>query len=122
MPKSQVANVENYEFGAPLVEAQVLKFAVHQGGKAQLRFLAQESDNDITVSVQVSPDDSSWSDTTANDNGEAVVDEAIKRQTYLDYTVNLREGVDKYMRILASGAARGQMQMRQDCKMEAMAI
>jgi hypothetical protein len=111
MPKTQVAHVQNYDFGAPVSQAEVLKFSVEVGGKRSLHFEAI-GDNPITVTVQVSPDGSSWSNTSAANNNTAVVSEVLPAGVWKEYQVNLRAGKDTFMRVLASGADRCQLQIR----------
>jgi hypothetical protein len=118
MPRSQVANVAQYDVGAPSVEDTVLKWKLRHfsGGKVTFRFEHAEVEddaNDITVSVQVSDDDASYVDTTAADNGEAVVDEVIGVGTYREFEVNLRPGQDNFVAVLASGGGRLHVQTRE---------
>lgn len=112
MPKSQVASIANYDFGAPAAEGVVLKFRVKGGGKLGLRFENADGVNDVEVTVQVSPDDSTWSDTTAAGNIVAVANESIQKRTFKDFTILLRQGQDAYMRVQAVGGARAVMQVR----------
>jgi hypothetical protein len=112
MPKSQVAHVANFDFGAPVVSGEVLKFKVEMPGKRTLRFEAVGENNPITVTVQVSPDGSAWSNTSAAANVTAVVSEVIGVGQWKEYVVNLRAEKDLYMRVNASGGDRAQMQMR----------
>ena len=116
MPKSQVAVIANYDFGAPAVEAEVLKFRVKGGGKLGLRFENADGVNDVEVTVQVSADGSSWTDTAATPNLEAVANETIQKRTFKDFTILLREGADAYMRVQAVGGARAVMQVRDSTK------
>lgn len=112
MPKSQVAVIANYDFGAPAVEDEVLKFRVKGGGKLGLRFENADGVNDVEVTVQVSADGSSWADTTAAANVVAVANESIQKRTFKDFTILLRQTQDAYMRVQAVGGARAVMQVR----------
>lgn len=113
MPQSQVAAVQNYDFGAPVVEAEVLRFSVKTGGKLALRFENTEGEADGEVTVQVSDDNVTFADTAA-ENLVAVANEAIQRGTHKDYTILLRAGVDNYFRVQAAGGCRMVMQVRSD--------
>jgi hypothetical protein len=66
MPVSQVANVANYDFGAGSSLAQVLKFRVLKGGKLVITFEAPE--DTLSVSAQVSADDSTYAATSVANN------------------------------------------------------
>ncbi len=118
MPQSQVAAVQNFDVGLPAVEAEVLKFRAHHGGKVQIRFENEEGDNDGTVSVKVAPDGSTWVDTTAADNLEAIVDEVIPRAQHRDFTILLRQEEDAYMQVVGLGETRLQVQLRSDMNLE----
>lgn len=117
MPKTQSAQVAVYDFGAvPTAGAPgdvVLKFSCRFGGKLDLRFENADGEQDITVAAEVSPDNSSYSATTAAVNNAAVTAEVIKRKTSRAFEINMRAGVDKFLRIRASGSARGQLQIRE---------
>jgi hypothetical protein len=103
MPQSQVASVQNFDFGAPVVEGTVLKFRVHHGGELALRFENTEGVADGEVTVQVSPDDSTWADTSVANNLEAVANVAIPRAQKRDFNILLRQGLDSYVQVLALG-------------------
>ena len=122
MPRSQVAVVEEYDFGAPVVEAQVLQFRAKKGGIMDLRFENCVGDADVVVTVDVSADASAWANTTAANNGQAIVTETVLRRTVRDFTINLRQGLDNYVRVLASGGARANLQVRQDVGLEIVTI
>jgi hypothetical protein len=114
MPKTQVASVATYEFGAPAVAAEVLRFRALRGGKLALRFENPEGDADVTVSLKVSPDGVTTAALTANDNLVVVTDESIPQKQSRDYTILLREGVDTHLHVEAVGGARCTMQVRSD--------
>ncbi len=113
MPRRQAAAVDVYDFGAPAAEATVLDFKVKQGGKLDLMFENLEG-NDLTVSVEVSEDGTSYAATTAANNLAAVTDEVIAAATNKDFTILARQDLDNYVRVLASGATRANMQVRPD--------
>jgi hypothetical protein len=113
MPMGQVASVPTYDVGCPAAEAAVLKFAVSHGGKATIRF-ENDGDNDATVSVQVSADNSTYVDTSDAQNLKAVVDEVIQRGCKKEFVVLLRPGKDLFMQVLAYGNTRMQVQIRPD--------
>ena len=115
MPKSQVAAVSNFDVGAPLEEAVVLKWKLRNfhGGKVTFRFEHAAGDGTPLVSVQVSEDGASFIDTTATDNLAAVVDEAIPPLQNKEFVVGLRSGEDNFVQVLASGGdARLHVQVR----------
>ena len=114
MPASQTAHIDTFDFGAPSTEATIKDWAVRddQGGNVYIRFENAEGLADGTVTLQVSADDSTYADTTAAANLEAVADVSIPRKTFKDFTINLRAGKDKYLRLLASGGCRMTAQIR----------
>jgi hypothetical protein len=118
MPASQIAKVQDFDFGAPAVEDEVLKFRVRNGGKCTLRFENPEGVADGEVTVQVSDDGTTWADTTAANNVTAVANEAIVRKEWKEYVVLLRQEKDAFMRVQAVGGTRLQMQVRADAKLE----
>lgn len=116
MPKTQVAAVSNYDVNAPVAVAaagkvEVLRLRQRYARGANLRFgfepvsqfggADEEAESDVEVSVQVSANGTSWSATTASNNGAAVTDEAIVRLSSTDFQVRLRAGVDLYCRVIA---------------------
>ena len=118
MPQSQVAAVQNFDFGAPVAEAEVLKFRVVHGGKLALRFENTEGEADGEVTVQVAPDGTTWADTTDAENLAAVANEAIPRAQYRDFTILLRQTEDAWFRVQAAGGCRMVMQARADMNLE----
>ncbi len=124
MPRTQAAHVPTFQFGAVGTPGApgdvVLRFRVKQGGRQELRFENALADEDLTVSVEVSSDGSSFVATTAADNIEAVTDEVIKPRTSRNFTVLLRAGQDKFMRVRASsaGGERGELQIRGAAELE----
>lgn len=113
MPRSQTANTGVYDFGAPVTEGAPLVFRARHGGRLTMRF-ENYGDTDLTVTVQVAPDGSTWADTTSAANTTAVADEAIPPRQYREFDVLLRDGQDTWMRVQASGGVRGQLQIRGD--------
>ncbi len=118
MPQSQVAAVQNFDFGAPAVEAEVLKFRVKHGGELALRFEHAEGDTDGEVTVQVAPDGSTWADTTTTNNRVAIANEAIPIAQKRDFTILLRAVEDSWLRVQAVGGCRMVMQARSDMNLE----
>lgn len=119
MPKSQVASVANFDFGAPAVAAEVLRFKVKQGGKLAIKVENPEGVADAVVSLLVSEDGSSFAALVANENGEVVTDEAVVRRESREFNIYLRQGVDNYLQVTASGSTRVQFQIRGDAIMDA---
>ena len=113
MPRTQTANIGNYDFGAPTAEGVVLKFAVRNGGRYTARF-ENQSDVPVTVTMQVSADDSTWADTAATANTTAVADAVIPVKQYREFQISLRDGQDKYLRVQAVGGGRTLLQLRGD--------
>lgn len=133
MPLTQAAVRAVYDFDAPAAEglAGQLGFRVRnqQGGKLELifenpvssrpatpGFAATGLQQSITYSIQVAPALASglpdtFVDTTAADNLEAVVDVVVGAGQRNAHTVLLRPGVDAFVLVVASGGARGQMQV-----------
>jgi len=123
MPQLQTAVVDVYDFGAPVVEDEVLKFRVPRGGKLDLNFENSEGLADGTVTVQVSADDVTYVDTSAAANLVAVADEVVQRGTRKSFAgVLLRNNLDKYIQVLASGGTRMNLQMRKDQNLEIVKI
>lgn len=120
MPKSQVANVANFDFGAPAVDGEVLKFSVKRGGKLTLRFENAEGSADFAVTAKVSPDGAVFTNTAVATNGAIIVGETIPQKQYREFQIFLREGVDAYLQITAVGEARGQLQIRGDAILDAV--
>jgi len=121
MPARQIASVDNYDFGAPAVEAEVLQFEVLIGGKLALTFV-NEGESDLEVTVQVSADGSSWADTTAGNNLVAVANETIIPKTNKDYAIIARADVDLYLRVQAVDGVHGSLQVRPDAALRAINI
>lgn len=122
MPKSQVAAISNYDVNFPVgaaaadqVEALVLRTRFGRGGKVTFRieptsnFGGQNEDpeSDVEATIQVSEDGITFVDTTATDNGAAVVDEAIQALTHGEFEINLRQGLDNFVRVKGRGVTRG---------------
>ena len=107
----QTAQVSNYDFGAPSTSGLVLKFRALRGGKLILHVEAP-ADAPVTFSAKVSADDITYNALTAANNLVVVTDEVIQAGCYKDYTILLRQGVDAFLQFLASGEARGILQIR----------
>lgn len=122
MPRTQAAHVPTYQFGAGAVSGApddvVLRFEVFQGGRQELRFESADAEEDVTVSVEVSEDGTSWNATTAANNNEAVTNEVIKPRTSRNFTVMLRAQKDLFMRVRAIGSDRCELQIRGPAELE----
>lgn len=119
MPLSQTASVSVFDFGAPVTAADVLKFAVKEseGGKLELLF-ENPSDVVITVSVEVSSDNSSYSATSVANNLSLITNIAVPARATRSFPMLLRRGTDKYFKVTASGGGRMQLQVRGDAVLE----
>jgi len=131
MPATQTALRAVYEIGAPNAEGIVLGFRVRnqQGGKLELLvenpissrpatpgFENTGLQQPFTYSIQVAPAlatglPDTFVDTTAADNLEAVVDVVATPGCNNSHTVLMRPGVDVFVLMVASGGARGQLQV-----------
>jgi len=116
MPRTQVANIGTYGFGAGVSENAPLTFAVRRGGRLTVRVENQNepSTTALTVTLQVSADNSTWADTTAAANTTAVADVSVPARQYREWQISLRQGQDLFFRLQAAGAGRGEMQVRGD--------
>jgi len=116
MPRTQVANIGTYGFGAGVTENAPLTFSVRRGGRLTVRAENQNepSTGAIAVTLQVSADNSSWADTTAAANTTAVADVSIPARQYREWQISLRDGQDKFFRLQAVGGGRGELQIRGD--------
>lgn len=121
MPSLQTAVVANYDFGAPAALLEVLRFKSAQGGKLHCTF-ANVGDTDLTVSVQVSADNASFSATTAANNTAAVTSLVIPPKQTRNVLLTLRHGLDDYVRVLGAGGVRGQLQLRDECRLDIIRI
>ena len=113
MPKSQIANIGHYTFGAGITENAPLTFRVRHGGRLTVR-AENNSDRAMTVTLQVSADGSTWADTAATPNGTAVADVSIPVRQHREWQINLRQGQDNWFRLQAAGGAQGNLQIRGD--------
>ena len=116
MPRTQVANIGTYGFGAGVTENAPLTFSVRRGGLLTIR---DENQNEpqtgpIVVTLQVSADGTTWADTAATPNLTAVADVSIPARQYREWQVRLRQGQDNFLRLQASGGGRGELQIRGD--------
>jgi len=122
MPQTQTAQVALYDFGAPAgALAEVLKFRARKGGKLDLK-LENPGVEAFNASVQVSADGTTWAATTAANNGTAVTNLAVPAKQSKEATINLRDGQDNFVRVLANGGVRGQIQIRPDSLLEIVSI
>jgi hypothetical protein len=112
MPQTQAASVSTYDFGAPSALATVLTFRVMHGGLMQLRFESADGAATGVVTMQRSADNITYANTTAAENTTAVVAQNVARAQPKDFSVSMRDGVDNYMRVQASGGTRLQLQIR----------
>ena len=128
MPEKQVAAVSVYDVNAPAVKATVLVLRLREsrGDKIVFNFkpttgfggLDEAPENDAEVNVEVSPDGVSFIPTTAQENGEAVTDEAVLALTNRTFEVSLQAGTDIFVRVQASGGTRLQIQVRPNENLE----
>jgi hypothetical protein len=121
MPRLQTAQVANYDFGAPSVSAEVLRFKAPQGGFLRGVF-ANLGDTDLTVSVEVSKDNVTFAATTAPNNGQAVTAVVVPSRQSRDFKINLRHEQDAFIKVLASGGVRGELQLRDDCHLDIITV
>lgn len=132
MPAAQVANIANFDFGAPVATGTVLQFRTkpNMGGKLDLKFENPNGDNAVTVSVQVATTRTGldpagtggYAATTVANNLAAVTDVVVPRRTSKEATILLRRDIDAYVRVLAKGRARAALQIRGDPILEPMVI
>jgi len=129
MPATQTALRAVYDFGAPSVEAIVLGFRVraNMGGKLELLFENPvsarpatpgffETPLPFTYSIQVAPAlatglPDTFIATTAANNLEAVTDVVCNPGENNSHTLLIRPNIDSFVLVVASGGARGQMQV-----------
>lgn len=124
MPQNQIATQGHYDFGAPVTEGEVLRFRTrdNRGGKLQLLFENPDGESDGVVTVQVSPDGTTWADTTAAANLEAVADVTVERRCSRQAEILIRPNEDAFMRVQASGGTRMALQIRGDAILEIVDI
>jgi hypothetical protein len=126
MPDLQVASVDVFDFGAagtgnPAAgnAATVLLFEVKRAGKVQFTF-SNPDDSVLTVTVQTASaltasagEFTLFADIAAATHLSLIANIAVPAKTNsAPYDVLLREGLDKYVRVLATGRVRGQLQVR----------
>ncbi len=116
MPACQVAQVPIYD-GAAIpgsTYADVFIFKVREGAKLDLHFEAPVlNDNTVTLSVEVSPDGTTYSATTTGNNVVAITAVALVPGASKAYAgLVLRATKDTYMRVKAKGGGRFNMQVR----------
>jgi hypothetical protein len=116
MPRTQVANIGTYGFGAGVTENAPLTFSVRRGGRLTVRAENQNEPNTtaLAVTLQVSADGTTWADTTAAANTTAVADVSIPARQYREWQISLRQGQDNFFRLQAVGGGRGELQIRGD--------
>jgi len=122
MPKSQVAAVSNYDVNFPVgaaaadqVVALKLRSRFGRGGKVTIRIEPtssfggqnEDAESDVEVTVQVSEDGVTFANTTAANNGVAVVDEAVVALTHKEFEIGLRQGKDVFVQVKGRGITRG---------------
>ena len=136
MPSTQTALRAVYDFGAPSAEGIVLGFRLraNQGGKFELLvenpissrpatpgFELSGLQVPITYSIQVAPVDGdglpgTFIATTAALNLEAITDVVVGAGQNNAHTLLLKPGIDVFVLMVASGGARGQLQVIGDEK------
>jgi len=121
MPKTNVASVQNYDFGAPVALATVLKFRVKKPGDLDIRLELVDAVNDMAIVGAVSDDDVTYTTTTVNDN-RAIINETVQAKCSQSWNIGLRAEKDLYLRFQASGGARGQLQIRGSAQLEIVTI
>ena len=128
MPQLQSAQVANYDFGAPNVAGApgdvVLRFTLQRGGKLDFSFANPVGDADFLASVEVSADGVTYAATTVANNTLAITNASIRRKhAALGFSISLRANLDRFLRIRASGGARGEVQIRdQGCGLDIQSI
>lgn len=115
MPRTQVANIGTYAFGAGVTATNPLLFTVRRGGRLTVR-LENQGDSALTATLQVSATNvnDDFTATTAAANTTAVSAVSVPARQYREYQISLREGTDKFLRLRVSGGVRGEMQVRGD--------
>jgi hypothetical protein len=115
MPRLQTAQVAAYDFGAPIVAAEVLKFRVRENQGGRLLLVAENhGTEDLLVTVKSSKDDVTY----ANELGTVTV----KGLTSSDFAVVINPGTDKFISVVAAGGVRGVLQVRGDNILEIVKI
>lgn len=99
-----------------------LVFSVKGGGKALLHIEVPVNGpngigirpvtNALAVSIQVSKDGITWAATTAQNNITAITAASVGAGQSKDYELGLRQGVDNFFRLNATGGGRGILQIR----------
>lgn len=129
MPANQTAATGVYGFGAPNGADddanEILRFSVRRGANINVRVEnlgRDETEGDVTFSIQVSPLTISWADTTAAANLTAVADVAIGPREHRDFPIGLRQGTDQMLRFVASGGVQGNVQINGDEHLQIVTI
>jgi hypothetical protein len=96
---------------------------VAQGGVVNFRFVTGNGISYL-VTLQVSADNVTWANTSASGNGQAVVAEQVDAVSHRNFELNLRAGLDNFLRLVASGingnGGRGQVQVRSEAKLDVL--
>ncbi len=112
MPGIQSAQVASFEFGAPIVLADVAVFRVHRGGGKIEVLVDNFGDYPLVFTLEVSPDGITYVATTTGNNIVAITAAALPAKTHISYEPLLRAETDKYFRLRASGGGRFGVQLR----------
>jgi hypothetical protein len=111
MPREQVATVAVYDFGPSPVNGDSLRWRVKRGTRLVGKVEVQGTDTDVTYTIQVSNDGSTWTATTVNDHGVVLTNVVVRAGGSHDFVLNLRQGRDLYLRLSSSGG-RANLQLR----------
>jgi hypothetical protein len=106
-----------------VAKCDVIKLRAMEGGKLDLLFENADGENAITVSAQVSTNGTHFRATTADDNLAAVQGVSVPVKQTRSYTIGLRPEIDAVLRIVATGGARGTVQIRgEQCKFQLLKV
>jgi hypothetical protein len=90
----------------------IIQFSIEFGGKIHLHFENPIALTPSTITVEFSTDGIHWTAAATAANLVAINGVTLNPLQTLDYTVLARAGVDKFMRVSASGGNRLAMQVR----------
>lgn len=101
-------------------KAGEFRVKMNRGGKLDLKFENPDGSNDLVVTVQVATNRTGttpsgtggYANTSAANNLTAVATVTVPRRSSKEATILLRRDIDNYVRILGTGNARGQVQIR----------